>query len=63
MLWNDPLIGLPEIYQRGPNVIRDAQAAKQAVGILEDHGWLIREEGGALVKGSFRRDAWQIVRG
>lgn len=60
--WNEPAISLPDIYQLGPNEIRDQAAAKRLVGILEDHGWLLRIEGGATVGGKRRRDAWQIRR-
>jgi len=60
--WDEPYIGLVEIYQRGPNAIRDARAAREAVAILEEHGWLLRAEGGAVVKGTFRREAWRVVR-
>jgi hypothetical protein len=60
--WNEEVISLPGIYQRGPNSIRDADTAKKAVAILEDHGWLIRIAEGAVVAGVRRRDAWKIVR-
>lgn len=61
--WDEPYISLVDIYQRGPNAIRDARAAREAVAILEEHLWLVRAEGGAVVKGTFRRDAWRVVRG
>jgi hypothetical protein len=34
------LVSVPDIYQRGPNSIRDARSAHRAVTILADHGWL-----------------------
>ena len=55
------VIGLPEIYQRGPNSIRDARAARQAVSILVEHGWLVPIEGGTVVDGVPRREAWTVV--
>ncbi len=61
--WTEDAISLPDIYQNGPNAIRDQATARRLVGILEDHGWLRRIEGGAEVNGHRRRDAWQIVRG
>jgi Protein of unknown function (DUF3987) len=61
--WNETAISLPDIYQRGPNAIRDAATTKSAVTILEEHGWLIRIAGGAVVAGTRRKDAWRIVRG
>jgi hypothetical protein len=60
--WGEPLIGLSAIYRRGPNSIRDKQAAKAAVAILEDHGWLVREKAPATVEGRPIREAWRIVR-
>lgn len=61
--WGEPAISLPDLYQRGPGAIRDAAAARKAVGILEDHGWLVRIAEGAAVAGARRREAWRIVRG
>jgi hypothetical protein len=56
-------ISLPDLYQRGPGGIRDTAAARRAVAILEDHGWLVRIPEGAAVAGVHRREAWRIVRG
>lgn len=61
--WAEDAISLPDIYQRGPNAIRDARIAKRLVGILEENGWLIQIEDGAVVLGQRRRDAWRVVRG
>jgi hypothetical protein len=40
--WHEPVISLPDFYQRGPNSIRDASAAGKVVDILDKDGWLIR---------------------
>jgi hypothetical protein len=61
--WNESVISLPDIYQNGPNAIRDKAAATKLVTLLEDHGWLIRIVGGALVADQHRRDAWRIIKG
>jgi hypothetical protein len=61
--WKDPLISLTDLYQRGPAPVRDAKTARLAVTILEEHGWLLRQEGGAEISGQRRREAWRIVRG
>jgi hypothetical protein len=61
--WSEPVISLPDIYQRGLNAVGDQAAARKVVNILEDHGWLARIPPGAVVAGRFRRDAWNIVRG
>jgi uncharacterized protein DUF3987 len=60
--WPEAAISLPDLYQRGPTVIRDAQAARRTVAILENHGWLVALPQGAAIAGTRRRDAWRIVR-
>jgi hypothetical protein len=55
-------IYLRQIYQFGPNSIRDAKTAKRIASILEEHGWLIRVDGGMVLDGAHRRDAWRIWR-
>jgi hypothetical protein len=57
----EKLIGLPDIYQRGPRAIRDQATAWRIVRILESHGWLKRIAGGGKVNGTARRDVWRIV--
>lgn len=64
----DPhFIGLPEIYQRGPNVVRSKRKAAHLVGVLEDHGWLRELKGEELamvgeVDGTPRKRIWEIRR-
>jgi hypothetical protein len=61
--WPEAAISLPDLYQRGPAAIRDAKTARQVVTILEDHGWLVRIPQGAILAGTRRLEAWQVVRG
>ncbi len=60
--WAEPVISLPDIYQSSLNAIGDQATARKLVAILEDHGWLEKVRGGAVVAGKRRRDAWLIVR-
>ena len=60
--WREPLIGLRAIYRLGPNSIRDADAAKKAVALLEAHGWLVKTAAPAKVEGQPVREAWLIMR-
>jgi Protein of unknown function (DUF3987) len=60
--WSEEFVSLPDIYQKGPNAIRDSRTAKRIVDILEDHGWLDLEKSGAEVAGQYRRIVWRIVR-
>jgi hypothetical protein len=57
------VISLPDIYQNGPNAIREKATAKKLVTILEDHGWLHRIASGAMIAGHHRREAWQVIKG
>jgi hypothetical protein len=59
--WGDPSVSLPDIYQSGPNAIRDRKTALRLVGILETHRYLVKLSGNTIVKGERRRDAWLIV--
>ena len=52
---------LLEIYQRGPNPLRDAATAKRIVAILEEHGWIKRLPPGTILDGSPRKDSWELV--
>ncbi len=62
-LWTEPLVSLPDIYQRSPIMaIRDAAKARKIVEQLEEHGYLLRIEGGAVIAGEKRRDAWRVVK-
>lgn len=60
--WGETRVSLPDIYQRGPNSIRDKRRAHRAVTILVDHGWLVDAPPGE-VGGTFRREVWRIVKG
>lgn len=60
--WDEPLIGLAAIYQKGPTTLRDAKTAKEATKVLVDHGWLIPVIGRATVEGKTVREAWKIVK-
>jgi len=59
--WNVSAVSLPDIYQRGPSVIRDKAKASRIVTILEDHGYLARIECGAEIEGKWRREAWRLT--
>jgi hypothetical protein len=61
-VWTEPRVSLPDIYQRGPNSIRDKARAQRAVAILLDHGHLVVAPAGH-VGGTFRHEVWRIVKG
>ena len=57
-----PHVCLPDIYQRGPAGIRDADTARRIIHILEKHRWLARVPNGMELGGTYRRDVWAVVR-
>lgn len=60
--WEHDLVSLPDIYQRGLNAISDKKTAVRIVAVLEEHGWLVRVQGGDFVNGTRRKDVWRIVK-
>ncbi|MCL2430562.1 MAG: YfjI family protein, partial [Alphaproteobacteria bacterium] len=56
------VVHLREIYQYGPNAIRDKATALRIVAILMDHDWLRRLKDWTEIDGQRRRDAWQVMR-
>jgi Protein of unknown function (DUF3987) len=60
MEWEGDVVGLPEIYQRGPNFVRDLKTARALVSLLENHGHLVRVVGGATIAENRRKEAWRI---
>jgi hypothetical protein len=52
---------IAEIYQFGPNCIRDAATARKAISTLESHGWVRKQEGSRhIVGGRAVREAWRL---
>ena len=55
-------MSLPDIYQRGLNAVGDAATARRLIEILEDHGWVNRDDNGAEIKGVRRQTVWRLVK-
>jgi hypothetical protein len=60
---NASLIHVSEVYQFGPAELRSKADALGAIRILEDHGYLLKLDGGAEIDGRKRRDVWRFIRG
>jgi hypothetical protein len=61
MARGEPMFGLAELYQFGPNCIRDVGAARKALKVLEDHDWVTKLEGSRhIVGGQTVREAWRL---
>jgi len=54
------LISPPDVYSAGPNSIREKAVAQKALGVLVDHGWLIKLEGSQKVNGVTRREVYAM---
>jgi hypothetical protein len=59
--WEENLISLPDLYQN-LSIIGDQSTAKAVVRVLENHGHLIRQEKGGIVRGERRREVWMIIK-
>ena len=55
------ILPLVDAYQRGPNSIRDAKTARRLLGILEEHGHVVRVAGTVTVDGKPRREVWRVI--
>ena len=53
-------LSVADICHDGPNSVRVAKRARELIKILEDHRLLTKVDGGALVNGRRRREAWLI---
>ena len=60
-VWCKPQIGLSHVYQLGPNSIRTAALAKQAMAILADHGWVVPLVEFTKIDGKRHKQAWEII--
>ncbi len=59
--WKEPEITNRDVVQSGPNSARDSRAAKKALQMLADHGWLVALPKGTVIRGSARSQAWRVV--
>lgn len=60
--WTEPEILNRDVVQHGPNAVRDSKAAKKALQMLADHGWLVALPKGTVIRSSARSQAWKVVR-
>jgi hypothetical protein len=54
------IVSLPEIYQFGPNSIRDSKKARQLIKILVEHGYALPLTGGVDFDGKIRNEVYEI---
>ena len=61
--WTEQDVLVRDVVRFGPNAMRESPKARAALVLLESHGWLVRLEEGAVVRGSPRAEAWRILKG
>ena len=54
------IVTLPEIYQCGPNSIRDVKKARNRMNILIHHGYALPLIAGAEFEGMMRKEAYEV---
>jgi hypothetical protein len=59
--WPHADITTRELVQSGPGALRESPKARAALGLLEEHGWLVALGPEAVVRGACRKEAWRIV--
>ena len=54
------VVTLPEIYQYGPNSIRDARKARNLMEILSEHGYALPLNDEVEFEGKVRKEAYEV---
>ena len=63
-VWSHPEVLPSDVVQRAPiRALRESPAARAAITVLEEHGWLVSLPKGSIVRGAARKEAYRIVRG
>ncbi|NDA89681.1 MAG: DUF3987 domain-containing protein [Alphaproteobacteria bacterium] len=61
--WNGgEYISLPDIYQKGLNAISTKSVASRITTILENHGWLQKQQDQMVVKSKTRKEVFKIIK-
>jgi len=60
--WPEPEVMVRDVVQRGPNPLRESPKAREALELLEEHGWVVALEAESVVRGAARKEAWRIVK-
>ncbi|WP_375573269.1 YfjI family protein [Seohaeicola saemankumensis] len=61
--WPYPEVMIRDVVRMGPNALRESPKARAAIGVLEQHGWLVPYQAGTVVRGAARKEAWRFVSG
>jgi len=60
--WPHPEVTPRDVMRMGPNRLRESKMIRDALAMLEQHGWVVRLVEGAMVQGIARKEAYRIVR-
>lgn len=60
--WHHPDVTVRDVVRYGPNRMRETKTVREALALLEAHGWLVRLPDGTVVQGMARKEAFRIVR-
>jgi hypothetical protein len=60
--WGEDFISIPDLQNRGPRRVRNAEICKKVVALLAQHNWLAPVIGETIIAGKPRKQAWKIVR-
>ncbi|MEY8119436.1 MULTISPECIES: YfjI family protein [unclassified Falsihalocynthiibacter] len=60
--WADKEILPSDVVKHGPNSLRDTKKVKEALAVVEEHGWIVRIPPETVVRGAHRTTAYRIVR-
>ena len=60
--WTENFVSVPDVSQRGPRSIRDADTARRLLKILENNGCVVRSPESVEIHGQRRREAYRINR-
>ncbi|SIT18415.1 Protein of unknown function [Roseivivax lentus] len=58
--WPHPNVMARDVAQYGPSCLRVTKEAREALRLLEDHGWITPLDRGTVVRGAARKEAWAI---
>ena len=60
--WREDFIDKRTMMKKGPGHLRDGNTLKRCIQKLEDHGWLVRQNGTRVIDGSNSKTYWRVVR-
>jgi len=60
--WSEEFIDKRTMMKNGPGHLRDGNTLHRCIQTLEEHGWLVRENGRQVINGTNSKTFWRVVR-